>query len=190
MKPIKNLILIIAVFLLYLSGYTQSSDYLKYTYDAAGNRVKREIISLNKSMTVSDTTHQIPNRNDSTQQAATQTALADASHATDATANDANANPNGGNQSAGNTAYSYTQGEQKVLVFPNPTAGQLQIKITPFTLAENGEIQLYDLQGKLLIKTSCTAEITTLDLSRFASGSYILKIRNGELKKEWEVVKE
>jgi hypothetical protein len=184
MKKIKNLILILAVFLLYLSGYTQSNDYLKYTYDAAGNRVKREIISLNKSMTVSDTTHQTPNRNDSIQQAATQTSLADAS------TGDTGNTQNGGNQNSSDISYSYTQGEQKVLVFPNPTAGQLQIKITPFALAENGEIQLYDLQGKLLIKASCTAETTTLDLSHFASGSYILKIRNGELKKEWEVVKE
>jgi hypothetical protein len=38
MKKIKNIVLIIAVIMLYLSGYTQNSDYLKYTYDAAGNR--------------------------------------------------------------------------------------------------------------------------------------------------------
>ena len=65
---------------------------------------------------------------------------------------------------------------KNIKVFPNPTAEQLFVNIDLPTL-ENTEIQLFNLDGKLLLnKISASQNQIELNVSNFANGIYILKL--------------
>lgn len=73
----------------------------------------------------------------------------------------------------------YFQNDDLVTVFPNPTSNDFTIKINNFS--GSLEIQLYDLNGRLILKKSIDSfseeeQISVKDLS---SGVYLLKL-NGE----------
>ena len=61
-----------------------------------------------------------------------------------------------------------------VAIYPNPTTGICHVE------CERGEGQcfIYDVFGKLLISKNIEGEITDLDLSDFAIGTYIIHIIN------------
>lgn len=57
--------------------------------------------------------------------------------------------------------------------YPNPTTGLLMIDSE-----KPMQYELYDLQGSLVCKAETTVENSSIDLSAFKSGTYVLKIRN------------
>lgn len=59
-------------------------------------------------------------------------------------------------------------------LFPNPTSGILSLEVDQF----NQEIryELSDLAGRILITSPILATSTTIDLTSFASGEYLLNI--------------
>ncbi len=67
--------------------------------------------------------------------------------------------------------------EQKFSVFPNPTRDMLVIEGKD-EMAEPFKIDLYDINGKLLLQKDMSTERETIDLSAFSKGSYILQIKN------------
>ena len=180
MKTLYNF-LILTLALLIQSNAVAQTGSLEYTYDLAGNRIMRKIILLYKTPQTNDTTHNTPN--DSTIMATNANNNADELQHTDS-----NANNNGVTGGAGR--YIDNIGEQKIVIFPNPTSGSLQVKITPFNTNTSTEISVYDLQSHLLLKEPCNNELSIVDLSKYAKGSYILRIRIGDKQREWKVVKE
>ena len=58
-------------------------------------------------------------------------------------------------------------------IFPNPTSDILNIKSSSF---ENVTYTLYDAQGKLVLQSNLTAEVTPVQVSHLASGSYSLQL--------------
>ena len=164
--------------LLILAGLIAKSQDFKYEYDANGNRIKRQIIPLKSMQTNHDSTASI-----STDTAAIANNMSNA-------ANNSGSNTNSNEGATGTSQYSENFGEQQIVIYPNPTTGSLRIKITPFNSSAQGEITVFDMQSHLLIKESCTKELTVIDLSKYARGSYILKVSIGNVVKEWKVVKE
>jgi hypothetical protein len=81
-------------------------------------------------------------------------------------------------------------GEMAITLYPNPTKGQLTIKVTNLPDDAKAEIVLSDMTGRLLLKQSAIKETTRLDLSSHPSGIYVLKIRIGDKVSEWKVIKE
>jgi hypothetical protein len=81
----------------------------------------------------------------------------------------------------------------ELLVFPNPTSGL-------FTLQTEGIREAYDisvtnLQGQILLSQKITNigelhQETTLDLSSFPSGMYIVQVKSGQLVLSQKIVKE
>lgn len=67
-------------------------------------------------------------------------------------------------------------------IYPNPTTGQTTISGLP----EGSLLTLSDITGKVLLQTKTTAAITTLDVSPFVPGIYLLRTPLGTQK----VVKE
>lgn len=63
-------------------------------------------------------------------------------------------------------------------VFPNPTNGLLTIQLKevnqPLT------IQLLDLTGRVIISSSLISMETSIDLSNYASGEYLLNVTSGD----------
>jgi len=66
---------------------------------------------------------------------------------------------------------------KNIKVFPNPTSNQLFVNIDLPSL-ENTEIQIFNLDGKLLLDNQFSSPQNQIELnvSNFASGIYILKI--------------
>ncbi|MDI1356020.1 MAG: T9SS type A sorting domain-containing protein [bacterium] len=64
--------------------------------------------------------------------------------------------------------------EEKLILSPNPTGGKVELQGTD---AYSG-IEVFDGAGKLIYKTTSSPEKTTLDLSNFSNGVYLVKLTN------------
>lgn len=79
---------------------------------------------------------------------------------------------------------------QEIKIYPNPVESILSVSVTGFDNTISGEYFIYNLTGGLLERDKITSEHTTLDLSSFSSGTYLLQILiNGE-KTVWKIIKE
>jgi len=66
--------------------------------------------------------------------------------------------------------------ENKISIFPNPTSDFITITQGK-TLTQNNFIEVFDLQGKLLVKKYCINTSSSLiDLTSFQEGIYIIKV--------------
>lgn len=74
-----------------------------------------------------------------------------------------------------------TNQEQTISVGPNPTTGPLEISLSHFDENDACHLILSNTAGQVMINHSVTSAKTTLDLSSYAYGFYLLKIElNGE----------
>ena len=88
-----------------------------------------------------------------------------------------------------NEIFEDSLGQQKVIIYPNPTRGQLKIEIKGYEQTST-IVYLYDLSGKLLLNKKQFDSTIPLDLSSFTNGTYILKIVMGDKTSEWKILKE
>lgn len=64
-----------------------------------------------------------------------------------------------------------------LLIYPNPTSGQLNIEIQ-----KAGDAMIYDVLGNLVYKNSCTTGKNTFDISTLSSGIYVLKVNGCSMR--------
>ena len=64
----------------------------------------------------------------------------------------------------------------EIKVFPNPTQEFITIRFSEYI--EDTRYSLYDLRGKLIENKLINAADTEIDLKKYASGQYILKLTN------------
>ena len=82
-------------------------------------------------------------------------------------------------------------GDGIVSLYPNPTNGIVTLELTPETCSLTSEIQLFDIYGKRLQVMPVNNERTEIDLSRYATGVYLLKaVRDGKVMAVGKVVKQ
>ena len=80
--------------------------------------------------------------------------------------------------------------EAGIRIYPNPTEGRFAVEIGHIPDTIQGEIYLYDTQGKLLERKSLrSGNKVDFDLSRNQAGMYILDIRLGEKTSRWKIIK-
>ena len=72
-------------------------------------------------------------------------------------------------------------------IYPNPTNGLINIE---FADNEIQQIKISDLTGKTIIEKTNIQQNETIDLSSFASGIYIIKIRKNNEIFTTKIVKE
>ena len=77
----------------------------------------------------------------------------------------------------------------QILVYPNPTTGQLRIDIMNLSEVEIN-LGIYDSRGRLLLSKKAKVADNVMDLSSYPSGLYILVIKATEDKREWKIIKE
>ena len=84
---------------------------------------------------------------------------------------------------------SLTENDENFLsVSPNPTFGNLQLSIRNSQF--HGEVIVYDSNGKYLFSKKIEGENTELDLTRYAPGTYYLRVMDGQnVLKTFKVVK-
>ena len=76
-------------------------------------------------------------------------------------------------------------------IYPNPTIGTVTLELAPGTCTLKPEIQLFDIYGQRLQVMPVRGETTQIDLSRYATGVYLIKlVNNGNVTAVRKVVKE
>lgn len=137
----KILLLIFLTMPLYMIGQNK----IKYSYDDAGNKIKREIVlSSLKSAISSD---QI-------------------------------------------TSFIEEVADQKIIIYPNPTKGQLTIEITDPENTVTGNLTIFNLRGQVIAKEQISSTRTSIDISTEPRGAYILHININEETSAWKIIKE
>ncbi|GHU89915.1 hypothetical protein FACS1894155_07580 [Bacteroidia bacterium] len=78
-------------------------------------------------------------------------------------------------------------------IYPNPVVNDLQISLH-LSQEEPVAVSLYNLQGQLLLRKDFTGKtgdaVHTMDMSRYARGSYILKVQAGDKSERKVIVKQ
>lgn len=75
-----------------------------------------------------------------------------------------------------------------ILVYPNPGSGLFYVKSTEYA---NSEIEVYNSIGQLILKQDLSSEVTSLNLTTYASGIYTLRVKtNNSSLQLFKLVKE
>jgi len=81
-------------------------------------------------------------------------------------------------------------GQLEYSIYPNPTKGNLQIEIKNLVEGTTVELLVYDINGKQLTRQTVTASLTTVDLSGYKQGMYLLHVVEGKNIHKWKIAKE
>ncbi|MEZ5017422.1 MAG: T9SS type A sorting domain-containing protein [Flavipsychrobacter sp.] len=80
-------------------------------------------------------------------------------------------------------------GDKAIKVYPSPTSGLVNIELSQGY--ENAELKVYDMMGKLLqVNIKQQGAVRTVDLSQFASGTYMIQVIYGEQASSYKVLKQ
>ncbi len=75
-------------------------------------------------------------------------------------------------------------------VYPNPVSSILTLDWEGSTIVPDSyEVQILDVSGKTLLSTRLQAEIGNVDMSQFANGMYLVKVKAGDTQKLLRVMK-
>ncbi len=78
---------------------------------------------------------------------------------------------------------------QTISVGPNPTTGLLTVTLSNFGKDDTCNLLLVNTAGQTLIRQSMTSSQTTLDLSQYANGYYLLKVKLNENVTTYKIIK-
>lgn len=84
----------------------------------------------------------------------------------------------------------YSDLDQKIRIFPNPTKGLLKMVLSGFDFSQKSGITVYSPTGTTLIQHSPALPSDEIDLSGYAPGLYIMRIEVGGKTSEWKILKE
>jgi len=150
--------------LILIAGTLKSqSTFIEYTYDNAGNRISRTVISMRLRKDTSQ---------DSTK---TKDSLLTKKQFTDSTA-----------------LFSENAGNINVSVYPNPTKGLLNLEIenteTPNERI-SAEYSIINENGNIIFNKKYLGKLQAIDFTMYSAGIYYLKIKNEKINKTIKIVK-
>ena len=91
---------------------------------------------------------------------------------------------------SGNENYMDDAFDFKINIFPNPTKGVLKINIEGSIQNQNLMIEVYNIQGALILEQKANANFNVVDLSKHPKGTYLLVFSLGETSSKWKIIKE
>lgn len=80
--------------------------------------------------------------------------------------------------------------KNQAVVYPNPTTSELLIKIDQTSFAEGDKIELYSIVGKKLYTATLKSQFSSIDLSNYPRGSYIVLTSIRGIKQSIKISKE
>jgi len=80
--------------------------------------------------------------------------------------------------------------EKKVIIYPNPTRGQLVVEIQNYDTETSGEISIYTTSGFLLEKKAINSSNIPLDIGNQPDGMYLLLIKMDGKTSSWKILKQ
>ena len=81
-------------------------------------------------------------------------------------------------------------GNRIIKLYPNPTKGVLAVEIRGGNPDEGIRMILYSSQGTMLQDKTYEPEITTIEMSSYPTGWYILRVIAGDKKTEYKIIKQ
>jgi hypothetical protein len=103
------------------------------------------------------------------------------------TSNAANSQPTAQQQEAGLETYLLGS---KINIYPNPTQGSVQLVIEGLAPEHTATVVVLNANGQPMQQQPISTANTTLDLSGYAAGLYIVRLTLNGRYKEWRVVKQ
>ena len=157
----KHLNLLFLIIFLTFSVSVVAQAQVSYGYDAAGNRISKTI-TLKKSLSKkSNTSHDLENqKNDEF-----------AFHEFDDPLTDA-------------------IGNAQIIIYPNPTHGELRVEISGVELVPSDNIIIFDSNGRIIRQSYNVTGSNDIDLSEAAAGLYIMRICIEGKFTTWRIIKE
>ena len=166
MKPIHIILWGILIILLFCNNINaQPKAVVQFSYDNAGNRIKREIIYVSGKSN-----------------GAGSTGTAGGNETIEKEINEETQEQS--------LAGSLKTGSIDARIYPNPVKEQLVIELENTTPQNQCLFYLYDMNGKLLQSDPKLENITYLNFAEYVDGSYVLKLIVDNLQKEWVIVKQ
>jgi hypothetical protein len=89
-----------------------------------------------------------------------------------------------------NKAFLDSIGSIKILIYPNPTHGQIKIEITGADFSKKSGVYLYNTSGTLLQQKVPASGNDVIDLSLYPSNIYLMRIMLNGKTSEWKILKE
>jgi len=80
-------------------------------------------------------------------------------------------------------------GNSEVLIYPNPTKGQLKVEILGDEPEQAIIYTLTDLAGKILLNFESKSTSTLINMSSLAEGIYILNVSLNGKQDQWKIIK-
>lgn len=82
-------------------------------------------------------------------------------------------------------------GPRTVIIYPNPTKGNLLVEIANGDNDEDYKMLLYDVSGKLIMELNQRGNgAKPIDLSTYRSGMYILILKTSDGRMEYKIIKD
>jgi hypothetical protein len=99
---------------------------------------------------------------------------------------------------AGRLKESYTAGEsldeyvdnRVITLYPNPTRGEIVLRIEPLPEGVTGRITVIGTDGRLCLEIMQLSEYNDLDMTGLSSGSYILLLEMNGKESSYQLIKE
>ena len=77
-----------------------------------------------------------------------------------------------------------------VLIYPNPTKGELTVKIQGLPEGKTADLRLYNASGSLIQQKTGVNDTEHLNISNQPVGIYVLKIIAGDSSTDWKIIKQ
>jgi hypothetical protein len=79
---------------------------------------------------------------------------------------------------------------RQIVIYPNPTRGQLKVEIRGESDTEQIPVNVFDVGGRLVFSQKMNENPLLIDLSGRADGTYILRIDEGDKASVWKIIKQ
>ncbi len=79
--------------------------------------------------------------------------------------------------------------KEHITIYPNPTSASLTVKTDQVSFSKVDEVKMFSILGKQVYSASLNSSQTTVDLSQFSPGTYILMAHINGIVKTFKVVK-
>ena len=164
--PYLIILLLLTVSSLRLMG---QQGRVRFAYDAAGNRVRRELVVGSKKPKGLRTLS-----TDSTQQTTSDLEPKDEADR---------------RHLSGRDYVTETIDRGQVRIYPNPTEGELTIEFLGYRPEQRAVLVVYDLFGRVVVRREVASMTTMLDLSGQSAGLYVLHLIVGKDRSAWKIRK-
>jgi hypothetical protein len=87
------------------------------------------------------------------------------------------------------TVFTEELAERAIKIYPNPTEGHLKVEISDFDKCQSISLNIYNMQGQVILKRKMESSVCDLDISGRPNGLYVLQINIDGENTSWKIIK-